>query len=87
MSRFRFCLLVLVLSTVVISPREVTDPVAAERTRRAAYTRCLRSCDLSSQTATGSDKAWLKQCVDARCKVLVPDYSINVPPVLHKEEL
>ena len=63
------------------------DSVAAERTRRAAYTRCLRHCELSAQTTKLPNEAQLKHCYQTRCKSLQPDYSVEVPPLLSKDEL
>ena len=63
------------------------DSVAAERTRRAAYTRCLRHCELSAQTTKLPNEAQLKHCYQTRCKSLQPNYSVEVPPLLSKDEL
>ena len=63
------------------------DLIATERTRRAAYTRCPRHCELSTQTSTLPDSSQLKHCFETRCKSLQPDYSIEVPSFSSKDEL
>ena len=83
--RSRRSLLLFLLCTFVHT--NYADSVATERTRRAAYTRCLRHCELSTQTSTLPDSSQLKHCFETRCKSLQPDYSIELPPLLSKHEL
>ena len=83
--RLRRSLLLLLLCSFVHTSD--ADSIATERTRRAAYTRCLRHCELSAQTSTMPDSSQLKHCFETRCKSLQPDYSIEVPPLLSKDEL
>ena len=73
------------------SSNRVKDP-AAEHLKHASYTRCLRNCELSSQTATLPDKARFQKCFESRCKHLKPDYSMDghvdaVHPPTWKDEL
>ena len=83
----RRSLLLLLLLLCISVHTSYADSVTTERTRRAAYTRCLRHCELSAQTSTLPDSSQLKYCFETRCKSLQPDYSIEVPPLLSKHEL
>ena len=58
---------------LAIKHRERLEEEERQRALRAdSYTRCLRGCDLASQTATWPDKAQFERCFNQKCLRLKP---------------
>ena len=60
------------LALLALALAQENDEARRRELRADSYTRCLRGCDLASQTATWPDKATFDHCFETRCRRLRP---------------